>query len=95
MVLRREFDSEEGSFLLRIRSDLVWDREAFSRLERAMRTTCERYQGGSDDLPRWLAEGFYDVSHTVPGWTSHPHFPRPQPERYYEDCVERLVDLAD
>lgn len=36
-VLRREFDAEEGSFLLRLRGDLEWDRAAFTSLERAMR----------------------------------------------------------
>lgn len=77
-VLRREFEAEEGSFLLRLRGDLEWDRTAFSRLERAMRTACERSQG-SEKLDRWLAEGFYEIATWVPVWTSHPNFPRPTP----------------
>jgi len=52
-VLRSEFNAEEGSFLLRLRGDLV------------------------------------------PQWTSHPNFPRPTPEMYYQDCIERLGDLAN
>ena len=28
-------------------------------------------------------------------WTSHPHFPRPEPEQYYNDCIQRIGDLAD
>lgn len=92
-VLRREFGAAEGSFLLRLRGDLVWDRAAFSRLERAMRTACRRYEG-RDDLPRWMAEGFYEISHVVTEWTGHPDFPRPA-ERYHQDCLARLRDLAD
>ncbi|GGM24115.1 hypothetical protein GCM10011608_06210 [Micromonospora sonchi] len=74
-VLRREFESVDGSFLLRLRGGLVWDRAAFSRLEQAMRLACEQ-RGGHDDLPRWMAEGFYEVSHFVAEWTAHPNFPR-------------------
>ncbi|MEV4754986.1 hypothetical protein AB0J86_07720 [Micromonospora sp. NPDC049559] len=93
-VLRREFDAEEGSFLLGLRGRLEWDRDAFRRLERAMRAACVRQQG-REVFERWLAEGFYEVSHFVPDWTGHPNFPRPQPREYYEDCLERVADLAD
>ncbi|GAA2126352.1 hypothetical protein GCM10009759_78700 [Kitasatospora saccharophila] len=93
-VLRQEFDAEEGSFLLRLRGDLEWDRAAFSRLERAMRAACERLQG-DEKLDRWIVEGFYEVATWVPSWTSHANFPRPVPDSYYEDCIERLGDLVD
>ncbi|MET9043689.1 hypothetical protein ACWDR2_31130 [Streptomyces sp. NPDC003631] len=93
-VLRSEFNAEEGSFLLRLRGDLVWDRAAFTRLEQAMRAACLRWQS-SGNLDRWLAEGFYEVATWVPQWTSHPNFPRPTPEMYYQDCIERLGDLAN
>jgi hypothetical protein len=93
-VLRREFDAEEGSFLLRLRCDLDWDRAAFTRLDHAMRAACAQFRD-HDDLPRWLAEDFYHVSHFVADWTSHPQFPRPEPAHYYESCLERLRDLAD
>ncbi|MER5465898.1 hypothetical protein ABT010_35620 [Streptomyces sp. NPDC002668] len=92
-VLRREFDAEEGSFLLRLRGDLEWDRAAFTRLERAMRAACEHSQG-NEMLDRWLVDGFYEVASWVPMWTSHPNFPRPAPAAYYEDCIERISDLA-
>ncbi|MFD7022921.1 hypothetical protein [Promicromonospora sukumoe] len=93
-VLPDEFEAVEGSFLLRLRVDLVWDRAAFSRLEQAMRLVCEQYEG-REDLPRRMADGFYEVSHIVAEWTSHPSFPRPEPTQYYQDCLERLRDLAD
>ncbi len=93
-TLEREFRSEPGSFLLGLRSDLVWDRGAFSKLEKAMRTVCEHLQD-AEELPRWLAEGYYHVVTDVPSWTAHPNFPRPQPEEYYNACIERLTDLAD
>ncbi|MDP9791649.1 hypothetical protein J2S43_000161 [Catenuloplanes nepalensis] len=50
VVLRREFESAEGSFMLQLRCDLVWDRAAFSRLERSMRVACGQYEG-SDENP--------------------------------------------
>jgi hypothetical protein len=93
-ILEHEFRSEPGSFLLGLRSDLVWDRSAFVRLEQAMRTVCERLQE-TEELPRWLAEGYYHVVTDVPSWTAHPNFPRPEPEEYYAACIERLTDLAD
>ena len=93
-ALRAEFEADEGSFLLLIRIELDWDRAAFTRLERAMRAVCETSQQ-RDELPRWLAEGYYYMSHFVAEWTSHPHFPRPEPADYYNDCLERLRDLSD
>ncbi|MFE7591615.1 hypothetical protein ACFU6K_19625 [Kitasatospora sp. NPDC057512] len=92
-VLRQEFDAEEGSFLLRLRGELEWDRAAFTRLERA-RAACKQLQE-EQKLDRWIAEGFYELATWVPSWTSHPNFPRPVPDSYYEDCIERLGDLAD
>jgi hypothetical protein len=93
-VLRQEFEAAEGSFLLCLRGDrLVGERAAFTGLEQAMRIICEHE--GRYDLPRWLAEGFYEASHFVAERTSHPNFPRPEPVQYYEDCRQRLHDLAD
>ncbi|MGW7271188.1 hypothetical protein ACWGH5_11760 [Streptomyces sp. NPDC054864] len=93
-TLKREFGAEDGSFLLRMRCDLTWDRSAFTRLERAMRAVCAHFQSTSQ-LDRWLAEGFYEIATAVPEWTAHPDFPRPAPAAYYEDCLERIRDLAD
>jgi hypothetical protein len=93
-ALREEFEGADGSFLLLIRTELEWDRAAFTRLEGAMRAACVAFEQ-HDELPRWLAEGFYYVSHFVADWTSHPSFPRPEPTAYYTDCLERLSDLAD
>ncbi|MEU5999337.1 hypothetical protein ABZ837_16100 [Streptomyces sp. NPDC047197] len=93
-ILEQEFAAEEGSFLIRLRGDLTWDRVAFTRLERAMRIACAAHQS-SDQIDRWLADGFYELATAVPSWTSHPDFPRPTPVSYYEDCLERIGDLAD
>ena len=93
-TLSREFAAEEGSFLLRLRGDLAWDRAAFTRLERAMRATCEQCRS-RDTLDRWTAEGFHHLATWVPTWTAHPNFPRPGPDTYYQDCLTRLADLAD
>lgn len=60
LVLRQDFEAGEGSFLLRLRPELVWVRGAFTRLQRAMRAVCKRMQD-DDKLDRWIAEGFYYV----------------------------------
>ena len=39
-------------------------------------------------------EGFWFVSWFVKDWTGHPNFPRPQPEMYYKNAIDRLNDLA-
>lgn len=93
-LLRREFQSEETSFMLRLRTDIEWDKAAFSRFEKAMRWACEQCEG-QEQRDRWMAEGFYYMSWFIPQWTSHPNFPRPEPEQYYKDCIERVGDLAD
>jgi hypothetical protein len=93
-TLEHEFRSEPGSFLLGLRIDGVWDRAAFSNLEKAMRTVCERLQD-AEELPRWLAAGYYQVATDVPSMTAHPAFPRTEPADYYAACIERLTDLAD
>ncbi|WP_106253222.1 hypothetical protein [Allonocardiopsis opalescens] len=93
-VLLREFGAEDGSFLIRLRADLAWDRAAFTRLERAMRAVCAD-SAGDELLDRRLAEGFYHLATWVGPWTSHPDFPRPSPAEYYDACLERLGDLAD
>ena len=91
--MRREFDAEDGTFMLNLRPSLEWDKAAFSRMEKTMRWACEHRD--HDQLDRWIADGFYEVSRFVRNWTSHPNFPRPEPEQYYHDCIERLDDLAD
>jgi len=94
-LLHREFEADQGTFLLSLRGEgLVWDKAAFSRFEKAMRWACEHFQD-EDQLDRWMAEGFHDVSWFVREWTSHPNFPRPEPEQYYNDCIQRIGDLAD
>lgn len=91
-TLRREFDAEEGTFLLRLRGEMAWDREAFSRLAEAMEA-CAADHAGRPVLARWVAEGFWYVSWFVPQWAGHPAFPRPD-EEYYSRACERLFDLA-
>jgi hypothetical protein len=73
-LLRREFSAEDGTFLLQLRIDLHWDRQAFSRLEQAMRRVCARLES-RDHLERWLAEGYWYLSDFVPSHTSHPNSP--------------------
>ena len=92
-VLRREFEAEEGSFLLRLRSELEWDKGAFSALVLAMEG-CAAESAGRPSIERWVAEGFWYLDWFVREWSSHPNFPRPHGEAYYEAAYGRLHDLA-
>ena len=87
--LKREFDAEEGSFLLHL-CGRRWDRAAFTRPEQAMRAACERFQT-CETFDRRSAEGFYEVAKAVRSWTAHPDFPRPAPVANYEPG-DRLED---
>ena len=93
-VLRKEFAAEDGSFLLTMRIESKWDKDAFSRLVEAMKICCERYADRTL-LERWLADGFWYLSATVEGHTQHPAFRRPYKQEYYERAYRRLWDLAD
>jgi hypothetical protein len=93
-LLQREFGADDGSFLLQLRLDLHWDREAFSRLEQAMRRVCAQ-QEGRDRLDRWLVGGYWYLADFVPAHTGHSRFPRPEPQAYYEAALRRLRDLQN
>lgn len=108
-VLQREFAAKKGSFLLQLRSDLVWDKTAFSRLTAAMLDCCKAYDMSHQSpdawvadyhqrsVPRWLAEGFWYASTFVKGHTSHPAWREKivrEPD-YYDQAYERLFWLAE
>ncbi|WP_296739456.1 hypothetical protein [Mesorhizobium sp.] len=92
-VLTNEFEAGDGSFLITIRPNMIWDIEAFDRLTDAMEQYC-RVHGGSQTLERWVAQGFWYVPGFICNWTSHPNFPRAFPTTYYETAYRRLDDLA-
>jgi hypothetical protein len=91
--LKAEFDGEADSFLIQLRVDLHWNRQAFARLVDTMQRYLET-ERDPEHLPRWVAEGFWFLDHFVRDWTSHPNFPRHFGEDYYEAALERLHDLA-
>jgi hypothetical protein len=71
-LLWHEFSAGDGSFLTQLRIDLHWDRQAFSRLEQAMRRVCAE-QEPRQQLDRWLAEGYWYLSDFVPAHVRAPH----------------------
>lgn len=93
-VLRNEFEAGDGSFLITIRPNMIWDVQAFDRLSKAMEDYC-RAHDGSQTLERWVAEGFWYVPGFVRNWTTHPEFPRPLAAICYDIAYRRLDDLAD
>ena len=52
-ILRREFEADEGSFLLRLRVEAEWDREAFSRLVGVMEQSASGTKAATIDWPTW------------------------------------------
>jgi hypothetical protein len=85
-TLKQEFDAEDGSFMLRARIELVWDEIAFRRLTSAMYDVAVTVKD-LDEIPRWIALGFWHADTWIRDWTSHPDFPRPESghrERAYE-----------
>lgn len=92
-TLRQEFNAEDGSFLIKLRPGLDWDKEAFSRLITAMEQCCRRY-AQNDRVERWLAAGFWYIPGFVRAWTNHPNFPHVYPQEYYDKAYARLDDLA-
>ena len=91
-VLKREFDAEEGSFLLRMRCELDWDWQAYRRLTSAMYDVADEARGQAS-IETWVAQGFWFVDTSVRDWTGHPSFPRPSEEEY-RDAIQLLHDLA-
>jgi hypothetical protein len=91
-ILRREFDAEEGSFLLQARCRLIWDWDAFRRLTSAMYDVANEVRG-KPEIETWIAEGFWYCDTFIRDWTSHPNFPRP-PEDAYRDAIELVHHLA-
>ena len=92
-VLRRELAAEDGSFLLRLRCELVWDDAAFARLTAAMERCAAAYESRGA-IDRWVAEGFWFVAQFVPEHAGHPNFRRPGGVVGYEQACERLRDLC-
>jgi hypothetical protein len=92
-TLRNEFDARDGSFLSLLRIDLVWSDAAFTRLTGAMQTYLASDRE-KENLERWVAEGFWYLSHFVKDWTSNASFPKEFSTAYYESAFERLYDLA-
>jgi len=92
-ILKREFDAEEGSFLLQVRVRLKWDWDAFRRLTSAMYDVADEVKGQSS-IETWIAQGFWFCDTWIKDWTSHPKFPRP-PEEAYRDALALLNQLAD
>ena len=92
-ILRHELEADDDSFLIKMRVELEWDREAFSRMTEAMRIYCDSHTEG-EVIERWVVSGFYYLSWAVKDWTTHPNFPRPYPQEYYDCAYQRLFELG-
>jgi hypothetical protein len=91
-ALRYQFDAEEGSFLILLRSELRWDWAAFQALTSAMYEVADEVRG-RDAIESWIANGFWYSDTWIRSWTGHPNFPRPA-QPVYEAALTLLSDLA-
>ena len=55
-ILAHEFTAGKGSFLLQLRIDLNWDKDAFDRLTEAMSICCKHYQYSKEYLEQEAKE---------------------------------------
>jgi hypothetical protein len=79
-ILKREFDAEEGSFLIQARCHANWDWDAFRRLTSAMYDVADEVRG-QPTIETWIAQGFWFCETWIQDWTRHPNSTRP-PEAY-------------
>jgi hypothetical protein len=93
-ILRREFAAEDSSFLIQLRGNLKWDKQAFLRLVTAMEQCCAEIEN-DERVDRWLADGFWYISWFAESWATHKNFPKEFPEEYYRDAFETLSMLAE
>jgi len=93
VILKNEFDAGEDSFLIKLRPNLEWNKEAFDRLTSAMKL-CVEEESSKAKLERWTAFGFWFIPRFVRSWVEHPDFPKPYTADYYEKAFTRLDDLA-
>ncbi|HEY8026798.1 MAG TPA: hypothetical protein VIF60_19820 [Burkholderiaceae bacterium] len=91
-ILKSEFDAEDGTFLLIARCQLSWDKNAFKWLTAVMYDVAANVNK-SNEIPKWIANGFWFCDKWIPEWTSHPNFLRPD-DRYYKKSCELIHDLA-
>jgi hypothetical protein len=91
--LRREFAAEEGTFLLHLRGDRIeWDRAAFSRWRRP----CGGPASASATMHSWTAGWSTGSTKSPASSATGLHTPAfPEPTQYYNECIQRLDDLAD
>lgn len=93
LILKNEFDAGEGSFLIKLRPTLEWDKVAFNRLVSAMKR-CAETRSSESNLERWVAMGFWFVPRFVRDRVTHPNFPKIHAADYYQKAFTRLDDLA-
>jgi len=92
--IHSEFNAEKGTFLLKLRCELEWDKAAFARLLAAMLEVALKHNE-DDEIPKWLAQGFWYLNEFIPDWSSHPDFHREFSDDYYDRAYEVVRDLAD
>ncbi len=90
--LQNEFDAGVGTFMFKLRCELNWDPEAFTKLTFLLYRAADELRG-RENIPTNIAQGFWFCDTWIKDWTSHDNFPRPE-RQYYEESLELVHDLA-
>ncbi len=91
--LKEEMGERRDSFLMQLRVDCRWDKDAFLRLVTEMEAYVRDLEPEAA-LPRWIAQGFWYMPTFVRDCMTHPRFPREHEPAYYERATMRLDALA-
>ena len=93
MTLKDELNSENGSFLLELRTELNWNHNSFINLMTEINNECNRTKR-NPNLSREIACGIWHTSDLIKNWTEHKDFPKNYSAEYYEKACELINDLA-
>lgn len=93
MTLKDELNAEDGSFLLELRTNLIWNHNSFINLLTEINREYKRTKEDSK-LSREIASGIWYISDLIKSWTEHENFPKKHSAEYYEKSFELINDLA-
>jgi hypothetical protein len=90
--LKRQFDSEEGSFMLIVYNERRWDWDEFKKLTWSMYQVAHESQRQST-IETWIAQGFWYCDTWIRDFTRHPDFPHPE-RQAHNNAIELISNLA-
>lgn len=93
MTLKNELNAEEGSFLLGLRINLIWDHTSFINLMNEIHKEFKNTKNNLE-LNREIANGVWYISHFIKDWSEHENFPKVFPSEYYLKAYTLIDDIS-